>query len=358
MASDHHQKQQQQHHSAASMVSATKNGSLVGSYLAPRMKLKPLAKRTSMVVTIRSPMGLEMRLPEVKPDDLVYSLKERIEDGMSIPAFRQRLVYANQVLMDDATIESTGITEDSVLTLIPMLRSGPSNEQAPPLSQPIAYSHQQRQQHRHQQHAPFTNNNDHHSHNGTSQQLYRSSIEAEDTQDVDIKSLLAMATSVNSCMEVDEIANNVPPASLPFLLQQQQQQQSGLDASNNSNNIEMPQMYQLAVVNSTNVEQVTALMRGGIPFTVRHQTPDNQTSLLLYLPRNFPLDDLKLRRMNGAWYMWIQKSLSIIPTTTIDSQGTPLCEVSQSNNTLKCKMNSLRESLKQKRLRKNENIIL
>lgn len=76
-----------------------------------------------MQVTIKTMMGFQMTL-NVKSNDSIEDLKQKIQDQQSIPTDQQRLIFAGRQLEDGWMLAEYGIQKGSVLHLALRLRGG------------------------------------------------------------------------------------------------------------------------------------------------------------------------------------------------------------------------------------------
>ncbi|KAG0143580.1 hypothetical protein CROQUDRAFT_96077 [Cronartium quercuum f. sp. fusiforme G11] len=76
-----------------------------------------------MQIKVKTLTGKEIEL-DIEPEDLISTVKERVEEKEGIPPSQQRLIYSGKQMADDKTVKELNIEGGSVLHLVLALRGG------------------------------------------------------------------------------------------------------------------------------------------------------------------------------------------------------------------------------------------
>jgi len=84
--------------------------------LAALLALALPAGAQAMQIFVQTPDGPTIAI-EVEGNDTIGNVKQKVQDQEGIPAARQRLYYAGELLVDSRTLADYGIQKESVLVL-------------------------------------------------------------------------------------------------------------------------------------------------------------------------------------------------------------------------------------------------
>ncbi len=77
-----------------------------------------------MLIKVKTVTNRDLEVSTIEPAHTVAQLKEAIEASEGIPVIQQRLIFRGKPLVDDVTIEASGITAGDTVHMVLALRAG------------------------------------------------------------------------------------------------------------------------------------------------------------------------------------------------------------------------------------------
>ena len=77
-----------------------------------------------MLIKVKTVTNRDLEVSTIEPSHTIGQLKEAIEASEGIPVIQQRLIFRGKPLIDDATVEASGITAGDTVHMVLALRAG------------------------------------------------------------------------------------------------------------------------------------------------------------------------------------------------------------------------------------------
>ena len=76
-----------------------------------------------MLIKVKTVTNRDLELTTIEPSNTVAQLKEAIEASEGIPVIQQRLIFNGKPLVDEMTVEASGITAGVIVHMVLALRA-------------------------------------------------------------------------------------------------------------------------------------------------------------------------------------------------------------------------------------------
>ena len=84
---------------------------------------KLYALSSAMLIKVKTVTNRDLELTTIEPSNTVAQLKEAIEASEGIPVIQQRLIFNGKPLVDEMTVEASGITAGVIVHMVLALRA-------------------------------------------------------------------------------------------------------------------------------------------------------------------------------------------------------------------------------------------